>query len=50
MDKELYEYYITEFYALPLPPKNNPYCFMLSDDATKKIREVYNYEWTDEIL
>lgn len=50
MDADLYQYYIEEFKALPLPPRSNPYCFMLSDEATKNIREVYAYEWTDEIL
>jgi len=50
MDEELYNYYVKEFKALPLPPRNNPFCFMLSDDAIKKIREVYDYEWTDECI
>ena len=50
MDADLYQYYIEEFKALPLPLRSNPYCFMLSDEATKNIREVYAYEWTDEIL
>ena len=48
MDKELFKYYISEFGALPLPPANNPYRFMISDTMTEKIREVYCYEWTDE--
>ena len=48
MDQELFNYYISEFGALPLPPVNNPYRFMLSDAMTEKIREVYSYEWTDE--
>lgn len=50
MDKDLYNYYIEEFHALPLPPRNNPFCFMLSDEATQQIREVYDYEWTDESI
>ncbi len=37
-----------EFGAAPLPPVNNPYRFMLSDDMSNKVREVYTYEWTDE--
>ena len=49
-DKELFEYYCRDFGALPLPPTNNPYKFMLSDETTKRIREVYNYDWTDEII
>ena len=48
MDQELFEYYSSEFGALPLPPINNPFRFMLSDSMTEKIREVYDYEWTDE--
>lgn len=48
MDKELFKYYLTEFGALPLPPANTPYRFMISDTMTEKIREVYSYEWTDE--
>ena len=50
MDKDLYDYYCDEFGAAYLPAINNPYRFMLSDEATAHIREVYTYEWTDEIL
>lgn len=50
MDKKLFEYYCKEFNALPLPPTSNPYKFMLSDETTRSIREVYNYDWTDEII
>ncbi len=50
MDKELYDYYCREFNAMPLPPINNPYRFMLSDVSTARIREVYNYEWTDDVI
>ena len=50
MDKELFSYYCNEFNAMPLPPRNNPYCFMLSDKATEHLREVYTYEWTSENL
>lgn len=48
MDKELFDYYMREFGAAPLPPINNPYRFMLSDDMSNRLREVYTYEWTDE--
>ena len=48
MDQELFDYYITEFGALPLPPINNPFRFMISDSMSSRIREVYEYEWTDE--
>ena len=50
MDAELYEYYINEFGALPLPSINSPYRFMISDKTTARMREVYNYEWTEVIL
>ena len=50
MDEDLFTYYCSNFGALPLPPLNNPYRFMLSDIATKQLREVYNYEWSDSIL
>ncbi len=49
-DEKLYNYYIEEFGASPLPPLNNPYRFMLSDRATEHLREVYTYEWTNEII
>lgn len=50
MDKELFDYYCMEFGAQALPALHNPYRFMLSDEATRHIREVYTYEWTNEIL
>ena len=50
-DKELYDYYCREFNAMPLPSLvSNPYRFMLTDTATKVLRETYTYEWTDAIL
>ena len=49
-DYELFQYYINRFNALPLPPDENPYRFMLSDDATAEIRSVYNYEWSEEYI
>lgn len=50
MDEDLFNYYQSEFGALPLPPINNPYRFMLSDEMTARLREVYDYEWTDETI
>lgn len=50
MDKDLYAYYINKYNAFPLPPRNNPFCFMLSDEAMNKIMEVYDYDWTEERL
>ena len=50
MDEELYNHYLKQYKALPLPPINHPYRFMLSSEETEHIREVYDYEWTEEIL
>jgi hypothetical protein len=50
IDEELFDYYCAEFNASYLPPINNPYRFMLSDAATKHLREVYNYGWTDDVI
>lgn len=50
MDKEAYEYYCKEYKALPVPANNNPYRFILSDNATAWLREVFAYEWRNEIL
>ncbi len=50
MDKEVYEYYCKEYDALPIPTNNNSYGFMLSNTATACLREVFAYEWRDEIL
>lgn len=50
MNRQLLEYYISEFGAIRLPGIDHPYRFMLSDAATQKIREVYNYEWTEDII
>lgn len=50
MDKELYDYYCDTFGAAYLPSLNHPYRFMLSDQATAYLREVYTYEWTEEKL
>lgn len=50
IDQELLDYYIREFHATPLPIINNAYRFMLTDEATAPLREVYSYEWTDDII
>ena len=41
---------LVEFHAVPLPSSEHQYRFMLSDDATQKIREVYDYAWSDECI
>lgn len=50
MDREIYQYYVDQFHAVPLPSSEHQYRFMLSDDATQKIREVYDYAWSDECI
>lgn len=49
-NRDLFEYYTKEFGAIALPAINNPYRFMLTDHATSRLREVYSYEWTDDII
>ena len=41
-------YYIREFGAFAIP-REHPYSIAFADEETRKIREVYNYVWTDEI-
>ena len=51
MDEELFNYYCEELGAIYLPAlEGNPFRFMLTDETTSKLREVYNYDWTDEII
>lgn len=50
MDEELFNYYCENFGAAYLPPLNNPYRFMLSDTATQRLREVYTYAWSDDVI
>ncbi len=51
MDKDLYEYYMKEYGALPLPAiHNNPYRIMFPPSGTLKIKEVYTYDETDDII
>ena len=45
-NKELLEHYIKVFSAMPLGIRH-PYHFMIDDTQAKKIREVYDYEWTN---
>lgn len=47
MDKDLFEYYCNEFGAEKLPALDNPYRFQLTENATKKLREIYTYEWSE---
>lgn len=46
-DKELLGYYKREFDAHDLPRINNPYRFGLDEEATKILRDIYTYEWSE---
>ena len=50
MNQEIYEYYINHFGANPLPRSIHPYGIFISGEQARKIREVYDYDWTDEII
>ena len=50
MDQEIYDYYIHQFGAKPLPRIVHPYGIYITGEQTRKIREVYDYEWTDEVI
>jgi len=51
MDEKLRDYYIDHYGALPLPDVHgNPYRIAFFDTCTQRIKEVYNYEWTDDII
>ena len=50
MNQEIYEYYINQFGAGALPRSIHPYGIYITGEQTRKIREMYDYEWTDEII
>ena len=50
INKFVFDYYCNEFDAQPLPSFGNPYRFMLDEFATEKLRRIYTYEWTNEVL
>ena len=45
-NKDLLDHYVEAFNAMPIGIRH-PYHFMIDDVEAMKIREVYNYEWTD---
>ena len=49
MDKEIMHYYMTHFGAISLP-RERPFSIGFTGTATKKIREVYDYVWTDDVF
>ena len=45
-DEYLFHYYCDKFGANPLPPINTAYRVMFSEAMSRKIIEVYDYEWS----
>ena len=50
MDEEILRYYMKQFGAVRLPRTIHPYALVINEATTERIREVYNYVWTDEII
>jgi hypothetical protein len=50
MDQEILEYYMEHFGANRLPKVIHPYAVAVNGVTAKRIREVYDYDWSDEIL
>lgn len=48
--RDLYRYYIEHFGGQYLPPIDHPYRFAIPGQITKQLREVYTYEWTDDVI
>ena len=50
INKEVFEYYLTHFQAIPINVGSGLKRFMIDGENTQKLMEVYNYEWTEEEL
>ena len=50
MDEVILQYYVEKFGANRLPKTIHPYAMAINSAAAKIIREVYDYDWSDEIL
>ena len=50
MNEEVFKHFIQHHGALPLPKVIHPFALYFDGVTTKRIREVYDYEWTDEII
>ena len=48
MDEELMNYYISKYGAFRVP-REHPFSIAFDGIATKTIREVYDYVWTEEL-
>jgi len=47
---DVFKYYIEKFNASPIHTNINPFRIAIDGENTKKLMEVYNYEWTEEEL
>ena len=50
MDGQILEYYIKHFGANRLPKIIHPFALAINRATAKQIREVYDYDWSDEVL
>lgn len=50
MNLDVFTYYVEKFHASPILTNTNPYRIAINGENTKKLMEVYNYEWTEEEL
>ena len=48
MDEEIMHYYMNQFGAFALP-REHPFSICFPGEETRKIREVYDYVWTEDI-
>ena len=50
INERVFKHLIYDHGALPLPKSIHPFALYFDGVTTKRIREVYDYEWTDEII
>jgi len=50
MDEAVLKHYMEHFGAERLPAVLHPYAMVIRGEKTKKLREVYDYVWTDETI
>lgn len=48
VDAKLLQHFVQEFHGFPVPYPQHPNHFLMDGHVTKQIREVYDYEWTDD--
>lgn len=47
-DADLLKHFVESYNGFSVPYPGHPYHFLMDENATAKIREVYDYEWTDD--